>query len=69
MLSRLANYLLGGASEAAEDSQEQAAAAAATTTRKDEFPPGTPMEARLRQVTVEGDDWILVDRHSEYNNP
>lgn len=58
MLSSLANYLLGGniASGASQDSRDGAS--------------GEPLEsfpimARLSQVEVEGDDWILIDRAVE----
>ncbi|XP_031786364.1 basic-leucine zipper transcription factor A [Nasonia vitripennis] len=63
MLSRLASYLLRGAASGADDGEapprdEEVGAA----------PDGVasiPVEARLRQVEVEGDDWILIDRNVE----
>lgn len=62
MLSRLASYLLGGAADAEEDSaavpQEEGQASGGNLT-------AVPVEARLRQVEVEGDDWILIDRNGE----
>ena len=60
MLSRLANYLLGGAASGAEDgdspSQDDADNVGKEVT-------SIPIETRLRQVEVEGDEWILIDRN------
>ncbi|XP_012260715.1 tumor protein p53-inducible nuclear protein 2 [Athalia rosae] len=53
MLSSLANYLLGGSPSAQEVRGDN---------RQDE---PLPVETRLNQVEVEGDDWILIDRAVE----
>lgn len=64
MLSRLASYLLRGAASGADDGE--------APPRDDDVSSGAPegvtsipVEARLRQVEVEGDDWILIDRNGE----
>ena len=65
MLSRLASYLLGGAGTEADEAE----AGGASAPPRDEAGAITadagssPVEARLRQVEVEGDDWILIDRN------
>ena len=64
MLSRIASYLLGAGSSEAEGEQEQEIA----STGNNGCPPQIPIEPRLRQINVEGDDWILVDRHSKFND-
>ncbi|XP_012139286.2 tumor protein p53 inducible nuclear protein isoform X2 [Megachile rotundata] len=56
MLSSLANYLLGGNISGAQDSREGS---------NNETPESLPVMARLSQVEVEGDDWILIDRTVE----
>ncbi|XP_034184928.1 tumor protein p53 inducible nuclear protein isoform X1 [Osmia lignaria lignaria] len=56
MLSSLANYLLGGNISGAQDSREGS---------NNETPESLPVMARLSQVEVEGDDWILIDRAVE----
>ncbi|XP_076653005.1 tumor protein p53 inducible nuclear protein isoform X2 [Halictus rubicundus] len=56
MLSSLANYLLGGNISAAQDSREGS---------NNETPESLRVMARLSQVEVEGDDWILIDRAVE----
>lgn len=53
MLSSLANYLLGGNISGAQDSREGS---------NNETPESLPVMARLSQMEVEGDDWILIDR-------
>lgn len=53
MLSSLANYLLGGNISGAQDSRERS---------NNESPESLPVIARLSQVEVEGEDWILIDR-------
>ncbi|XP_076300688.1 tumor protein p53 inducible nuclear protein isoform X2 [Lasioglossum baleicum] len=53
MLSSLANYLLGGNISAAQDSRDGS---------NNETPESLRVMARLSQVEVEGDDWILIDR-------
>lgn len=52
MLSNLANYLLGGNISSAQDAREGS---------NNESPESLPVMARLSQVEVEGDDWILID--------
>ncbi|XP_076237469.1 tumor protein p53 inducible nuclear protein [Calliopsis andreniformis] len=52
MLSSLANYLLGGNISGAQDSREGS---------NNKSPESLPVMARLSQVEVEGDDWILID--------
>lgn len=53
MLSRLVNYIMGAPADSEENDNVQPLAVA---------------EARLRQVEVEGDDWILIDRTgNKYN--
>lgn len=56
MLSSLANYLLGGNISGAQDSRERS---------NNESPESLPVIARLSQVEVEGEDWILIDRAVE----
>ncbi|XP_076757481.1 tumor protein p53 inducible nuclear protein [Xylocopa sonorina] len=56
MLSSLANYLLGGNISGAQDSREGS---------NNETPESLRVTARLSQVEVEGDDWILIDRAVE----
>lgn len=56
MLSSLANYLLGGNISGAQDSREGS---------NNGTPESLPVMARLSQVEVEGDDWILIDRAVE----
>lgn len=56
MLSSLANYLLGGNISAAQDSRDGS---------NNETPESLRVMARLSQVEVEGDDWILIDRAVE----
>ncbi|OAD57449.1 Tumor protein p53-inducible nuclear protein 2 [Eufriesea mexicana] len=56
MLSSLANYLLGGNISGAQDSREGS---------NNETPESLPVMARLSQMEVEGDDWILIDRTVE----
>ncbi|CAK9817710.1 Tumor protein p53-inducible nuclear protein 2 [Anthophora plagiata] len=56
MLSSWANYLLGGNISGAQDSREGS---------NNETPESAPVMARLSQVEVEGDDWILIDRAVE----
>lgn len=62
MLSRLASYLLRGSTSSAEDGdtplQDDADNACKEVT-------SIPVETRLRQVEVEGDEWILIDRNGE----
>ncbi|XP_068985262.1 tumor protein p53-inducible nuclear protein 2 isoform X3 [Bombus flavifrons] len=53
MLSSLANYLLGGNISGAQDSRQES---------NNETPESHPVMARLSQVEIEGDDWILIDR-------
>ncbi|XP_071873797.1 tumor protein p53 inducible nuclear protein isoform X2 [Bombus fervidus] len=53
MLSSLANYLLGGNISDAQDSRQGS---------NNETPESHPVIARLSQVEIEGDDWILIDR-------
>lgn len=53
MLSSLANYLLGGSPSAHDVSGD------------DQNGIPLPVETRLNQVEVEGDDWILIDRAGE----
>ncbi|KAG7207873.1 hypothetical protein KM043_009470 [Ampulex compressa] len=52
MLSSLANYLLGGNISGAQESREGS--------NNEDLEP-FPIVARLSQVEVEGDDWILID--------
>lgn len=70
MLSRLASYLMGGAAgedaATAEDvnscaNKENEGIAVDTATGA-----SMPVEARLRQVEVDGDDWILIDRNGMF---
>lgn len=61
MLSRLASYLLRGVASGAEDDEASATADAGPETGSASL----PVEARLRQVEVEGDDWILIDRNGK----
>ncbi|XP_026674495.1 tumor protein p53-inducible nuclear protein 2 [Ceratina calcarata] len=56
MLSSLANYLLGGNISGAQDSREGS---------NNGTPESLPVLARLSQVEVEGEDWILIDRAVE----
>ncbi|KAK2584249.1 hypothetical protein KPH14_006660 [Odynerus spinipes] len=56
MLSSLANYLLGGNISATQNSRD-----ASNNESLENF----PVVARLSQVEVEGDDWILIDRTIE----
>ncbi|XP_054009448.1 tumor protein p53-inducible nuclear protein 2 [Hylaeus anthracinus] len=58
MLSSLANYLLGGNifGSGTQDSREGS---------NNETPESLPVMARLNQVEVEGDEWILIDRAVE----
>ncbi|XP_035738327.1 uncharacterized protein LOC118448756 isoform X1 [Vespa mandarinia] len=53
MLSSLANYLLGGNISTTQNSRN-----ASNSESLENF----PVVARLSQVEVEGDDWILIDR-------
>ncbi|XP_043515677.1 tumor protein p53-inducible nuclear protein 2 isoform X6 [Frieseomelitta varia] len=53
MLNSLANYLLGGNITGGQGSREGS---------NNQIPEACPVMARLRQVEVEGDDWILIDR-------
>ncbi|XP_033365072.1 tumor protein p53-inducible nuclear protein 2 isoform X3 [Bombus vosnesenskii] len=53
MLSSLANYLLGGNISGAQGSRQGS---------NNETPETHPVMARLSQVEIEGDDWILIDR-------
>ncbi|XP_076481642.1 tumor protein p53 inducible nuclear protein isoform X4 [Bombus vancouverensis nearcticus] len=53
MLSSLANYLLGGNISGAQGSRQRS---------NNETPETHPVMARLSQVEIEGDDWILIDR-------
>ncbi|KAK9293382.1 hypothetical protein QLX08_011660 [Tetragonisca angustula] len=56
MLNSLANYLLGGNITGGQGSREGS---------NNQIPEACPVMARLRQVEVEGDDWILIDRAGE----
>ncbi|XP_015437269.1 PREDICTED: tumor protein p53-inducible nuclear protein 2 isoform X2 [Dufourea novaeangliae] len=56
MLSSLANYLLGSNITSTQDSRDGS---------NNETPESLPVMARLNQVEVEGDDWILIDREVE----
>ncbi|KAK1123650.1 hypothetical protein K0M31_008348 [Melipona bicolor] len=56
MLNSLANYLLGGNNTGRQGSREGS---------NNQIPEACPVMARLRQVEVEGDDWILIDRAGE----
>lgn len=58
MLSSLANYLLGGNISTTQNSRN-----ASNSESLENF----PVVARLSQVEVEGDDWILIDRTSRFN--
>lgn len=58
MLSSLANYLLGGNISDAQDSRQES---------NNETPESHPVIARLSQVEIEGDDWILIDRAGTFN--
>lgn len=58
MLSSLANYLLGGNISGAQDSRQES---------NNETPETHPVMARLSQVEIEGDDWILIDRAGTFN--
>lgn len=57
MLSSLANYLLGGNISTTQNSRN-----ASNSESLENF----PVVARLSQVEVEGDDWILIDRTSRF---
>lgn len=56
MLNSLANYLLGGSASGNQELKEY---------NNIENAKNFPAEARLRQVEVEGNDWILIDRTVE----
>lgn len=56
MLSSLANYLLRSSTSGAQDSREDS--------NVEVF----PIAARLRQVEIEGNDWILIDRSGNCTN-
>lgn len=58
MLSSLANYLLGGNISTTQNSRN-----ASNSESLESF----PVVARLSQVEVEGEDWILIDRTSRFN--
>lgn len=58
MLSSLANYLLGGNISGAQGSRQGS---------NNETPETHPVMARLSQVEIEGDDWILIDRTGTFN--
>lgn len=63
MLSRLASYLMrGGAEEGDAVPREDEACGGSA---EDGATSSIPVEARLRQVEVEGDDWILIDRNGK----
>ena len=59
MLSSLANYLLRSSVSGAQNSREDN-----DVENVDIF----PIAARLRQVEVEGNDWILIDRTGNFIN-
>lgn len=58
MLSSLANYLLRGNISGAQGSRQES---------NNETPETHPVIARLSQVEIEGDDWILIDRAGTFN--
>jgi hypothetical protein len=64
MLSRLASYLLRGSASGAEDGDAPLQDDAEKATKEIT---SIPVEARLRQVEVEGDEWILIDRNGKSN--
>ena len=53
MLSSLVKYLFKGSASSVQDPDENNILINVDT---------LPIEARLRQVEVEGNDWILIDR-------
>lgn len=58
MLSRLASYLLRGSTSGAEDGNELSENETDNLNKK-----VTSAEMRLRQVEVEGEEWILIDQN------